>query len=201
MNNQTASEDNSENTVRSSIGYIDEAEHIIGNLVQMQEHLTQALPNNPIQTNTINNIRTLRDRVLKTYAKDVNIKLHCAYKHGLSARTGLYDLLAQAISTDNQKLINELTNVISDFNLEFHKIRIDYLRIDPSEVKDINCMQCIEDYMVGKLGNSEVEDSLSEEEFILSVDRSSNLFEKMEDRGNGRISVSDNLTHTSTISN
>lgn len=133
---------------RSSIGFIQESENINGNLVQAQEHLMQALKDNPILTDKVAKIRDLRDRVLKLYATDVNIKLHCTYKHLISARTGLFDLLAMSVSKNGAEhpRTKNILSIIDNLEQELFDIRIEYLKIDKSALKIDNCMQCVEDY-------------------------------------------------------
>lgn len=131
--------------IRTSRGKIAEAEEVVSNLLGSVEHLLD-IPSDEEPTmdiSIINDIRLLRNSILKTYAKDVDINYHCAYKHLLLARMQLRELI-QSYGDQSSGLWRTFQNL----EKILHYVRLKYFKVDSDKLEDPDCPRCLEDYLL-----------------------------------------------------
>ena len=99
-----------EKNVESDLGIKSEMAWVIGNLVQLEEHLASTIANTEKQDYMpiLDEIRKLRAKYMKAYTgKDLEGQIWCCVKHLLSTSYRLTEVATKNISLENKEIALE----------------------------------------------------------------------------------------------
>lgn len=143
---------NNEIKNRNSRALIEDIQDIAFNLQSMSDHLLDIQGEDKIDAlYHVVQFNMLRQSTLAVYAKDVDYRYHCAYKHGLMVKGILKETIQIAQRQGALEWATDLMNIQEAFDSSFSWVMYKYLKIPMEDmVAGEECMKCLNDILLDR---------------------------------------------------
>jgi hypothetical protein len=134
---------------RNSRGLIEDVQDVAFNLQSIADHLLDLPSEEKIEAlSRIKELSELRQQTIAIYAKDIDYRYHCAYKHGLMVYGILKEVIQIAKRKDLDKVVVDLLNIQNNFKPIFAWILAKYLKLPDDEIQSLDdCVKCLDDIL------------------------------------------------------
>lgn len=140
---------------RNSRGLVEDIQDVAFNLQSMADHLLDLPDEAKIEAlEKIEKLNALRQETIAVYAKDMDYRYHCAYKHGLMVRGIMKEVIQIARRQNLDEWVAQLLDIDEVYKEIFNWISAKYFKIPEEDIADLaDCQKCLNDILIDKQTN------------------------------------------------